>query len=133
MSRATFLTVTGLVLAAIGMLVEIGAGSDLYPTLSGPIVLLVTAAIVALRPGRWTGYIGFAVPLVLGAGLIISAVVSPGFVDQLIDMGNPAILVGSFAHVVGLTVAVAGASRLVVCRGRETTDSGGEEQEVNAL
>jgi hypothetical protein len=53
--------VTGLVLTAAGMLLQIAAGSELYPTYAGPIVLLAAAVIVAFGPGRWPSYVGLLV------------------------------------------------------------------------
>jgi len=102
------LNVIGLVLTAAGMLLQIVAGSELYPSLTGPIVLLVAAGFVALGPGRWTPYVGLVVPLVLGVGAIVAAVMTGVFIEQLADIGNPAIVVGSLMHVIGLAAAVAG-------------------------
>ena len=98
----------GLVLTAAGMLLQIAAGSELYPSLTGPIVLLVAAGFVALGPGRWTPYVGLVVPLVLGVGAIVAAVMTGAFIEQLADIGKPAIVVGSLMHVIGLAAAVAG-------------------------
>jgi hypothetical protein len=113
-SNAAKLNVAGLVLAATGMAMERGSGSTLYPTLAGPIVLAVVAALVAFRPARWTGYIGLIVPLVLTAGLIVSAAMSRTFLDQLTGTGNAGTLVGSILHVVGLVAAVAGGIGMVL-------------------
>ena len=79
--RRAKLNIAGMVLTAAGMLVQIAAGSDLYPSLAGPIALVVTAMIVAIGPGRWTPYLGLLVPLGLGLGAIIAAVMTGGFVD----------------------------------------------------
>jgi hypothetical protein len=125
------LNVTGLVLAAIGMLLEMGAGSELYPTISGPLILLVAAAIVAFRPGRWTGYIGLIIPLVLGLGLLVSALLAPAFFEQLTGVGNPGLVLGSLAHVVGLVAAVAGGIGLVIRR-QDGTTQGLEDRGANA-
>jgi hypothetical protein len=114
LSLGAWLNVAGLVLAAVGMLLEMGAGSGLYPTLTGPIVLLIGAAVVALRPGRWTAYIGLVIPLALAVGLIVSAALSPVFLEQLTDTGNAGIVLGSLLHVVGLTAAVAGGFAMVL-------------------
>jgi hypothetical protein len=108
LSNAANLSVTGLVLTAAGMLVQIAAGSQLYPTLAGPIVLLAAAVIVAFVRRRWTPYVGLLVPLVLGVGAIIAAVMTGAFVAQLTDVGNPGVLLGSLMHVIGLVAAVAG-------------------------
>lgn len=90
------------------MLLQIAAGSKLYPTFTGPIVLFGAAAFVAFVPGRWRAYVGFLVPLLLGVGLIVTAVMSGEFIEQLTDVGEPGILIGSFMHVIGLIAALAG-------------------------
>ena len=113
LSIAARLSVGGLVLTAAGMLLQIAAGSVLYPSLAGPIVLLATAIIVAFGPGRWTPYVGLVVPVVLGLGAIIAAVMTGAFIEQLTDVGNAGILLGSLMHVVGLIAAVAGAIGMV--------------------
>jgi hypothetical protein len=113
-SSVAKLNVVGLVLAAAGMGLERVSGSTLYPTLAGPLVLVVVAAVVALRPGRWTGYLGLVVPLVLAVGLVVSAVVAPTFVDQLTDVANAGTFIGSVAHVVGLVAALAGGIGMVL-------------------
>jgi hypothetical protein len=99
------------------MLVQIVAGSELYPSLTGPIVLLAAAVIVILGPGRWTPYVGLLVPLVLAAGAIVAAVMTGDFIDQLTDVGRVGILAGSLVHVAGLTAAVAGGLGMLLGRG----------------
>lgn len=113
-SSAAKLNVAGLILAAAGMALERGAGSTLYPTLAGPIVLVAVAVVVALRPGRWTGYLGLVVPLVVAVGLVVSAVLAPTFVGQLTDAANTGTFAGSVAHVVGLVAALAGGIGMVL-------------------
>jgi hypothetical protein len=105
---ASRLNVAGLVLTAAGMFLQIAGGSGLYPSVAGPIVLLATAVVVALVPGRWTAWIGLLVPLVLGLGAIIAALMTGAFVAQLINLGLPLILLGSLMHVIGLVGAVVG-------------------------
>jgi hypothetical protein len=117
LSTAAKLNVTGLVLTAAGMLLQIAAGSTLYPSITGPVVLLAAAAIVVFGPGRWTPYVGFLVPLVLGAGAIVAAVMTGDFIDQLTETGAPVILLGSLVHVIGLVVAVAGGVGMLLGRG----------------
>lgn len=118
---ATAVSVGGLVATSLGMLVQIAAGSRLYPSLAGPIVLLVTAAIVALRPGRWTPWLAAAVPAVLGVGTILAETMSGGFVGQLTDPGRPGVLLGSVLHLVGLVVAVIGGIGLLARRPSTTS------------
>ena len=108
LSNARILNVAGLVLTSAAMLVQIAAGSTLYPSVTGPIVLVVTAVLVAFVPSRWTAYAGLVVPLVLGVGAIVAAVMTGGFIDQLTSVGNPGVFLGSVLHVVGLMAAVGG-------------------------
>jgi hypothetical protein len=108
LSNAAKLNVTGLVLTAAGMLLQIVAGSDLYPTFAGPIVLLAAAVVVAFVRARWTAYVGLLVPLVLGVGAVIAAVMTGEFIAQLTDIRNVGIFLGSVMHVIGVVAAVAG-------------------------
>ena len=114
LSNVAKLSVAGLVATAAGMLLQIAAGSELYPSFAGPIVLLVTAVLVTFRPDRWVPYGALIVPLVLGLGAIVAALMSGEFVEQLTDTGNAGILLGSLMHVVGLVAAVAGAAGMVM-------------------
>jgi hypothetical protein len=114
MSTAAKVNVAGLVLTSGGMLVQIAGGSTLYPSVTGPVVLLLTAAIVALAPGRWPPYVGLVVPAVLGIGAIAAAAMTGVFVDQLTNVGESAIFLGSVMHVVGLIAAVAGGVGMLV-------------------
>jgi hypothetical protein len=72
----------GLVLTAGGMFVQIAAGSTLYPSIAGPIVLVVAAMIVMFGPARSAPWVGLVVPLVLGIGAIAAAVMTGDFIDQ---------------------------------------------------
>jgi len=117
LSNAARLNVAGLVLTAAGMLLQIAAGSGLYPSFAGPIVLLVTAVVVAFWPVRWMAYVALVVPLVLGLGAIIAAVMTGAFFEQLTDTDNVGILLGSLMHVIGLIAAVVGGVGMVMRRG----------------
>jgi hypothetical protein len=108
LSGAARLNVASLVLTAAGMFLQIAAGSVLYPSIAGPIVLLASAVVVAFVPGRWTAWIGLLVPLVLGSGAIVAALMTGGFIAQLMNFSEPVILLGSLMHVIGLTAAVIG-------------------------
>ena len=114
LSNMARLSVAGLAATAVGMLLQIAAGSELYPSFAGPIVLLVTAGLVAFLANRWVAFVALLVPLVLGLGAIVAALMSGAFVEQLTDTGNAAILLGSLMHVVGLIAAVAGAAGMLV-------------------
>jgi hypothetical protein len=107
-SAATRLNVAGLVVTAAGMVLQMTAGSTLYPSLAGPIVLLLTALLVVFGPARWTPYVGLLIPLVLGLGALVAAAMTGDFIGQLTDVGNVGIVLGSWMHVVGLIAAVSG-------------------------
>lgn len=116
LSRWATMNVIGLVVTAGGMLLQIASGSELYPSLTGPIVLLVAAAFVALGPRRMTPFVALLVPLALGVGAIVAAVMTGGFTNQLADPGNAGVLIGSLMHVVGLVAAVTGGVGMLLDR-----------------
>ena len=108
MPDAAKLSVAGLVLAAAGMLLQTIAGSTLYPSLAGPIVLLLTALLVVFGPARWTRYVALLIPLVLGLGALVAAAMTGDFIGQLTNIGNAGLVLGSWMHVAGLIAALAG-------------------------
>ena len=112
LSAAGKLNVAGMVAAAAGIIIQIGSGSDLYPTIPpGPIILLAGAALVALGPWRWTPVVGVVVPLFLFVGAVMAAVNSGEFVDQLTDPGQVGIgiFAGDVIQLLGvITALVAG-------------------------
>jgi hypothetical protein len=108
------LNVIGLLLTAGGMLLQVASGSHLYPSLTGPIVLVVAAVFVAVGPRGWTPYVGILVPLVLGIGAIVAAAMTGEFAQQLTDLGNAGVFLGSVMHVLGLVAAVAGGVGMLV-------------------
>jgi hypothetical protein len=116
LSTATKVNAAGLVLTSAGMLVQIAAGSTLYPSITGPVVLIVAAIFVTFGPGRWTPWVGLVVPVVLGLGAIVAAVMTGGFIAQLTDVGKLGLFAGSLMHVVGLIAAVAGGTVMVLSR-----------------
>jgi hypothetical protein len=120
--RAVASNVAGLALTAGGMLLQIAGGSTLYPSLTGPIVLALTALAVAFVRGRWVAYLGLGVPLVLGVGAIAAAAMTGGFIDQLTDPSELGVFLGSILHVLGLTLAVVGGLGMVLRRGVGATD-----------
>ena len=116
LSTPAKLSAAGLLLTAAGMFVQIAAGSTLYPSIAGPIVLIVAAILVTFGPGRSAPWVGFVVPLVLGVGAIAAALMTGDFIDQLTDVGKPGLLAGSVMQVVGLITAVAGGLGMVLGR-----------------
>ena len=118
-SSSAKLNLTGLVAAAAGILLQIAAGSTLYPSLLGPAALLGTAILVALFHARWTSFVALFVPLLMGVGALITALITGAFIRQLTGFGEPAIVVGSVMHVIGLTAAVAGGVGMALGPSRE--------------
>jgi hypothetical protein len=108
LSNAAKTNAVGLVFAAAGIVVQIAAGSDLYPGVPpGPIILLAGAAVVAFGPRRWAPYVGVFVPVFLLVGATISAfVASESFVDQLSDVGEAGIFTGTLMQMIGVVVAL---------------------------
>jgi hypothetical protein len=103
------LNVAGLVLAAGGMVLQIAAGSDLFPGIPpGPIVLLAAAVVVTVGPKAWAPYIATVVPVFLIVGGVIASLVNGAFVDQLTGVEEPGILIGSWLQVGGLIAAFVG-------------------------
>jgi hypothetical protein len=68
---------------------------------------------VAFGPTRWTPWIALVVPLVLGVGALVAAVMTGTFINQLTNVGEAGILIGSLMHVIGLIAAVAGGAGMV--------------------
>ena len=107
------LSILGLVAAAAGMLLQIASGSNLYPSLAGPIVLLVTATVVLFGPRRWTRWPALLVPSTLLLGALVAAAMANGFVEQVTNLTNAGLVSGSLMHLLGLGVAVVGAALMV--------------------
>jgi hypothetical protein len=115
---AAKLSIASLVATAAGMLLQIAAGSVLYPSFAGPLVLITAAFIVAFLRGRWISWLALLVPLLLGLGAVIAATMSGGFAVQLVDLGRAGILVGSWMHVLGLAAGIGAAARMLLHTGR---------------
>jgi hypothetical protein len=102
--RSRWLAGSGLLLAAIGIPVQIAGGAN-YPTVPrGLIILLVAAGIVWLAPWRWAGFVALAATLFLCVG----ALISPNLRDQLSDPSRTVLFIGSLIQTAGLVVALVG-------------------------
>lgn len=67
--------VAGLVLAAIGTLMEFLTGVPGFPPVPpGPIILAAAAVIVAVVSWRWIPALGVAVALFIGVGAVVTGV-----------------------------------------------------------
>jgi hypothetical protein len=91
------------------MFVQIAAGSNLYPSIAGPVILLGTAGLVWFGPTRWVPWVGLAVPLVLGVGAVVASTMNGGVIGQLGDPGRIGVFTGSLLHLGSLLAAVVGA------------------------
>lgn len=72
-------TVVALLVAAVGIVIQIVSGVDFPPIPPGPIILLVAAGLVAFGPWRWAPVVGVAVGLFLLVGFFASGQVGPLF------------------------------------------------------
>ncbi|HET7081383.1 MAG TPA: hypothetical protein VFM49_28470 [Chloroflexia bacterium] len=103
LSLAAKLTIIGLLIAAAGISTLFLTNSVNVPAIPvGPILLLLTAGLVALGPWRWTPVVGIA----LSVALLVGAFIAPGLFDRL---SNPAQL-GGFAgtaiQMLGIMIAI---------------------------
>ncbi len=110
------LTVGGLALAGAGILLQIGSGSTLYPSVISPIVLMASAGLVAAGPRRWAPYLGLGVALVLGLGAIVGVAMNGGIAGQITRADHLGLMAGSLMHAVGLGIAVVGGVSMLRAR-----------------
>ena len=95
---------SGLILAAVGIPIQIAGGVD-YPTVPPGLLILTAAALLMLfAPWRWAVVVAALATLFISVG----AVVTPNFRHQLGDPGAVVTFVGSAVQVIGLVLALAG-------------------------
>lgn len=107
LSPAGKLTIVGLVVAAVGIVIQVLSGVAEYPTIPpGFIILLVAAGVVALETRwRWTPILGLAVALFI----LFGAFVTPGTANRLSNPAAVGAFVGTVVQLLGLvTAAIAG-------------------------
>jgi hypothetical protein len=104
------LHVAGLLLAGAGIATLFVTNSvDAPPIWVGPIVFVTAAALIILRPRRWTVGIGIGFSLFV----LIGAMIAPGLVDRLSDPANADAFIGTATQMLGLLIAlVAGVTAL---------------------
>ena len=101
------LNAVALATTAAGIVLQIAAGSELYPAIPpGPVILLAGAGVVAFGPWRWTAIVGLAVPVVLTVGGIVSALAGNEFLDQLTQPAEPGIFAGTLIQLIGQAAAL---------------------------
>ncbi len=107
LTHASQINVAGMLVAIIGIVIQIAAGVD-YPTIPpGPIVLAVASAVVVFRPRRWSRYVGVIVP----AFLLIGGTIASFARDELWDTSEPAQFIGLFIQAAAQAVALAAGLR----------------------
>jgi hypothetical protein len=107
LSDASRLNVAGMLVAVVGIVIQIVTGVD-YPTVPpGPIVLLVAAGIVAVGRWRWSPIVGVVVPAFLLVGGTIAGFAN----DELWDPGEPGQFFGLVVQAVGVIAAFIGGVR----------------------
>jgi hypothetical protein len=104
------LHIAGLLLAAAGILTLFVTRSVDSPVIwVGPIIFVAVAALILLRPRRWTVGLGIGFSLFV----LVGAFVAPGLVDRLSDPTNAGAFFGTASQIAGLLLALAaGASAL---------------------
>jgi hypothetical protein len=103
LSAAASLTVAGLVVAAVGIVIQIASGAN-YPTIPpGLLVLLVAAGLVGLATRwRWTMIVGVIVSLFL----LVGGALAPQARQQLGDPGQVGVFIGTVIQLLALVVAL---------------------------
>jgi hypothetical protein len=100
---AARVNVGGLLVAAVGIVIQIAAGVD-YPTIPpGLIILLVTGGLVTFGRWAWTSLIGVLVPLFLFVG----GIAAPTGRDNLAHPGDFGQFAGTLIQLVAVAVALA--------------------------
>lgn len=101
LSSSSKLTVAALLIAAVGIVIQIVSGVD-FPTIPPGLVILLTAAgLVAFGPWRWVPVVG----AVLGVWLIVGLSLS-GEAGRLLDPSWFGGFVGLWIQLLAVIVAV---------------------------
>lgn len=110
LSMSSKLTVAGLVLAAVGIIIQYFFNVAGLPTIPiGPIILLVAAAMVAFGSQRWTPVVGVIVSLFVLAGFTMASITD----WERIPLSNPAEVggfTGAVLQLLGLIIALVAAA-----------------------
>ena len=104
---------TALIVAAVGIVVQIIAGVN-YPAVPpGLIILLVTAALVLFIPWRW----GPLIAVFASAFLLIGGLANADSRSHLTHVGHPGPFIGTWIEIAAIAVAlVAGIAALIAGR-----------------
>ena len=98
---ASKLTVTALLVAAAGFVIQIVSGVDVPTVPPGLVIMLVAAGLVAFLRWRWIPVVGAAVGLFLLVGFFAS-----GAVGSLLDLSRLGVIIGAWIQFLAVIVAV---------------------------
>jgi hypothetical protein len=101
LSSSGKLTVTALLIAATGFVIQIVSGVDVPAVPPGLVIMLVAAGLVAFLPWRWMPVVGAAVGLFLLVGFFAS-----GAVGSLLEPSQLGVFVGAWVQFLAVIVAV---------------------------
>jgi len=101
MSPPVKATVAGLIVASVGIVIQIFAGVDFPAIPPGLVILLLAAGAVAFAPWRWTLVVATLVGLSQLVGLFLA-----GQAGRLVDLTQPVGLVGLWVQLLALATAV---------------------------
>jgi hypothetical protein len=108
LSKPRQLNIVAMLAAAAAILLIFASAPSLFPPIPpGPIILTVTAALVAFAPGRWTIVIGVLVPLFI----LIGGIATGGLVDSLNE--NAGAITGTVLQLIALVTAIAAGARAI--------------------
>jgi hypothetical protein len=97
------LHVGGLLLAAAGITTLFVTNSVDSPVIwVGPIVFVIAAALIILRPRRWTLAVGVGFSLFV----LVGAFIAPGLADRLSDPTDADAFIGTATQILGLLIAL---------------------------
>ena len=113
LSSASWMNIDGMLVAVVGILIQIATGVD-YPTIPpGPVILLVAVAIVALGRWRWSPIVGVIVPAFMLVGGAIAGIAN----DELWDLGEPGQIFGLLVQTGGVVAGLIGGIRALPRKG----------------
>jgi hypothetical protein len=101
LSLSSKVTVAALLVAAVGIVIQIVSGVDFPPVSPGLIILLVAAGLTAFGPWRWAPVVGIVVGLFLLVGFFASGQIGP-----LLDPGWFGRFVGVWVLFLSVVAAV---------------------------
>lgn len=97
------ITIVGLLVAAAGISTLFLTNSVTVPAVAvGPILLLLTSALMAFGPWRWTSIVAVLLSLFIIGG----AFIAPGLFDRLGDPSRPGAFIGTWVQMLGLLTAL---------------------------